>query len=143
MELIKKDMQGKYDNAVQISINEAVEASPPEPKVKDLVYTLNTGIEAYVTTTTEHINGELECVILSSSSPVTIKIVFEDYPELSLFEAIQYTGIDYFYLKKACVGKTPADVFEEVAESWALNNKLRIIVQDNFNAEVKVILRYC
>ncbi|MCH7560984.1 MAG: hypothetical protein IIC67_06410 [Thaumarchaeota archaeon] len=108
----------------------------------DLTFTLNTGIEAFATTTTNVINAELQCIILIASKPVNIKISFTDYPDVTLFEAEQFIGVDYFYIRKAAVGTNPTDVFEQVAAAWALNDSLRISVEGNLNTEVTVILRH-
>lgn len=109
---------------------------------KDLSFTLNTGIESFATVTTDVINAELQCIILISNKPVNIKISFTDWPDVLIFEAQNFVGVDYFYVRKAAVGKTPIDVFEQVAPAWALNDSLRISIEGNLNTETTVILRH-
>lgn len=112
-------------------------------EIKELSYTLNTGVDAFASITTEKINGKVEVIILEASEPVHIQIAFESHPDIVLFNALQFIGNGYYAVRKFAVGHTPVDVFEQVGCKWCLNNSLRITIDGNYGVEVKITLRYC
>ena len=110
-------------------------------KIKDISFTLNTLQENRASFITDVINGELECVIISSTTPVQIKITLDVYEDVVLLDVVNYSGEKYIPLRAYAIDKN-LQMFNLSQEKWVLNNKLKVEVKGMNNIEVNFVVRY-
>ena len=110
-------------------------------KIKETSITLNTGDTGVTSYITDLINGHLECVIIKTESPISIKISLNDYEDIILFEDINIYETSYLLLRGSAMSGN-RERFNYCAEKHALNDLIRIDVRSMANVQVNIILRW-
>jgi len=106
--------------------------------IKDIVIelnTLNSGNASYIT---DLINGELEAIIIESSSPILFILSIEEL-SLILFEGNITSS--FIALRQQAINRRN-EVFNYSQEKIALNNKLKIEAIGKKNTYARVTIRY-
>ena len=123
-------------------VKEELEFSIKETNnIKDMIITLNTlqgftsGVE------TEKINGEIKAIIIKTNKATQIEISLVEYPDVILFEDVNFIGTKYLAIKTQAISDKH-ELFNYSTESWFLNNALQISIKGAPNTETKIIIRY-
>lgn len=86
------------------------------------------------------IKGELDSVLVDADKPVTIKIILEEFPNITLYETNLLVGQKYLPLRKEAV--YPDSATSEFPVKWVLNDKVEFHVSNNTQATVKFRVRF-
>ena len=125
-------------------VQEDFEVSVREIKenIKDISYNINL-FEGNTQSllTTEIINGILKALILETSNPIYIKISLLNYPDIAIFEEIDYNGSYYIPLAISPISKS-AKVFNYSPHEWTLNDQLKIEISGQKDTEINLVIRY-
>lgn len=112
-----------------------------ENKIKDFVFSLNTSQSGKANYTTELVNGELCGIIITTISPIKVKIYLFNHPEIVLFEMVNYYGDSYIPLRLDAVSYLGEHI-RDSNSCWFLNDNLVCETEGAFNTETKFIIRY-
>lgn len=131
-------MKKEIKEQIEIVINETDNNSE---KIKDISFTLNTGLESVVSFTTEKINGILESVIIDAEKPINIHISLNEHPNVTLFDVLGFIGEKYLPLQQEPTSSDNQKLnFGTV--KWILNDSLKITINGNINTLVHFTFRY-
>ncbi len=97
---------------------------------------------------TKKLNGVLEAMIISTSSPIQISISIARLPifpfgktYLAMFEDVNYSGEHYIPLRVTAVrGDNEKKDFNQ--ERWVLNDKIRILIKGAKGTNTSIVFRY-
>lgn len=104
---------------------------------------LNTATSGFASITTKQINGWLEGFIISTSAPVEINISLEDYPEVVLYNVVNFSGTKYEIVRATGIqGDREREKINFSSERIALSDKLRIEVKGPYHTTIKLVVRY-
>ena len=109
--------------------------------MKEIILTLNTGKETFVTHTTSKINGIIQAIIIDSDKPIDITISLSEFPDIILYDDRGFIGQIDLPLQQEPISPDNQKLNFGTAK-WALNDRLNITVKNNFNTIVKFIIRY-
>ena len=109
--------------------------------MKDITFELNTQNSGEAEFITPIIKGELVGIIISSESPLSINISFEEDKNIELYNDIQFTGTKYLPLGTEPIYKD-GDKIKYSLVNWYLNNKLRVKIKGKLHTLVKFTIRY-
>ena len=109
-------------------------------EVKDIEFSLNTSQSGKVSYITENINGELEAILISSDTPIQIRITL-DGTDIVLFDMTDFSGEKYLPLAIGVLSNT-GENFRDGYEKWILNNRLKFEISGGFNSNVKCVVRW-
>lgn len=137
--------QADHTEKVKVS----VEVDEPEgrtssvgPHIKEKVYELFTGNNKQIDFTTEHINGLLEGIILSTSKRIQVEISIVGVTDIMLYENADFNGTNYLPLRAMAVPGRGGEQFNFSPVQWALNDFLRIKIKGVENTDTIFTVRY-
>lgn len=120
---------------------EVEEVKYSNSQIKEVAITLNTSSSGVVEYLTKKINGKLCSVVIDSDKMVNVKLCLENFDNIILYKKAGFFGQKYLSLIND--GTYPnTEVIQGHGQNWYLNDKIKIYVDGNYNAIVKVILRY-
>lgn len=112
-------------------------------KVREKVINIDLKNKSTSTIFTNKINGRLEGFIIDSDKRVRVRISFEDFDDIVLFntgnEAI--VGQKYYPIGLQ-IYNDKMEVFSHTNDKYYLNNKLKIEIDGQINGKIKLIIRY-
>lgn len=110
-------------------------------KIKEMIFTLNTGMDASIEHITDNINGEIQSLIIDCDKQVNVKISLENFGNIKLLNAIGFFGQKYIPLRIEAMSPDIQKLNFGVTKYY-LNDRLRVVVDGNINSLVRFIIRY-
>jgi len=129
----------KTEEKVNVQITE--EPDIKEDVVKDINISLNTLESGDATVVTDVLNICLKALIIDTDKQVHIKISMAEYPEIVLYENMEFRGAQYLPLAISTIAGT-GDRFNFAPEEWYLNDRLMIEIKGQFQTNVNVKIRH-
>lgn len=92
---------------------------------------------------TEAVNGKIEAMILRSNKPVHIKMWLLEFPDIVIYEDMQYYGCFYLPLRISPISKT-AKVFNFAPQHFLLRGEqIGIELKGQSGTNVDILIRVC
>ena len=109
--------------------------------VQELKTSMTIGDTGRGSLTTSTIKGALSCFIISTSSPVKLSIVLENYPAIGILDLASCNGVKYFPVEIQPLDKN-GDLINYRSSKYYLNDKLVIEAAGVRNSKVDITIRY-
>ena len=111
--------------------------------IKEKVYELFTGNNKQIEFTTDHINGLLEGIILSTTKGIQAEIFIDGgATDIVLYEDVDFKGTKYLPLRAMAVPSRGGEQFNFSPVQWALNDFLKIKIKGVENTSIILTVRY-
>ncbi len=112
----------------------------PNRKEEDIVVTLNTGESGEATILTDDLEGELECLIITTSATVDVTIRYELWPSFEILNVRSIPSENYIAPRLSPMD-SKGEAFNFAPVKWILRGPLRVSIDGGRNIQTTIIIK--